>query len=175
MESALIGLAGVLLGIFLNEYFRKKNRIENYSINIFERRLQVYEGLHKKLYEASFLIHESIETDTLTREEKHAVIEKSNLEVMNYMDEHDFYLNEDIIVHCGATLVGMTDIIDIEDEDNRNKELNNFMKNFKLARDMIKKESGVEELNKLFKSITRAEYSSDIIDYFRNLKKKHLS
>ena len=31
MESALIGSVEVLIGILITEYFRKRNRIENYS------------------------------------------------------------------------------------------------------------------------------------------------
>ena len=35
---------------------------------------------------------------------------------------------------------------------------------------MIKKESGIEELDKLFRSITRAKHKSDIIDYYNKLQ-----
>jgi hypothetical protein len=45
MEEALIGLLGVLVGLFVNEHFRKTNRIENYSSTVFEKRLKIYEEL----------------------------------------------------------------------------------------------------------------------------------
>ena len=59
METAFIGLLGVLLGVLLNEYFRKKSRIEIYSKEVFQKRLEIYEELYKKM-EDSYLIAQDI-------------------------------------------------------------------------------------------------------------------
>ncbi len=40
MEGALIGLAGLLIGILLNEYYRRKSRIEQYSAQVFEKKVK---------------------------------------------------------------------------------------------------------------------------------------
>jgi len=49
MEEAVIGLLGVLLGIGLGEYLRRKRRLENYSSTVFEKRLALYEELFEKV------------------------------------------------------------------------------------------------------------------------------
>jgi xanthosine utilization system XapX-like protein len=43
MGTALIGLLGVLVGISINEWLRKRNRIETYAARVFDKRLEIYE------------------------------------------------------------------------------------------------------------------------------------
>jgi hypothetical protein len=42
MDSALIALIGVLIGILTNEYLRRNNRIEKYSEKLFDKKLEIY-------------------------------------------------------------------------------------------------------------------------------------
>ena len=43
------GLAGVLVGSGLSEFFKRSNRIENYAPRVFEKRMEIYEQLFRKL------------------------------------------------------------------------------------------------------------------------------
>jgi hypothetical protein len=45
MDTALVGLVGLLVGMLITEHFRKRSRIEQFSGRIFEKRLTVYEKL----------------------------------------------------------------------------------------------------------------------------------
>jgi hypothetical protein len=49
MEEALIGLVGVIVGLVLSEYFRRRARLESYSSVLFAKRLGAYEILDKKI------------------------------------------------------------------------------------------------------------------------------
>lgn len=55
MESALIALVGVLAGILLNEYFRKRNLVEVYSQKVFDKHLKVHEDL-LNIFRCSYLV-----------------------------------------------------------------------------------------------------------------------
>lgn len=172
MESALIGLVGLLIGIVLNEYLRRRHRIEQYSVRIFDKRLEIYEGLMSKVSEASSLMDDIIENSELNDEERRAIAFEAGLNVMEYTDKNDMYLNNEIVLHCGGPFIGALDIFDMSKGEEKSNQIKEFKKGIKITCDMIKKESGIEELNKLFKSITKARHGSPIIDYYRLLKKK---
>ncbi len=168
MTEALIGLAGILIGLLINEHFRKTNRIENYSSKVFDKRLEIYEKLMLLVHEKSSLVTELIEE--ITKDVAHEACFKAGLDVMEYCDINQLYLNEEIIVHIGATFVGTGDMIDA-DKESKKIQLQNFRMSVLEAKEMIKAESGIEELNDLFKKITKAKHNSPIITYFREAKK----
>ena len=70
MTEALIGVIGLLLGILLGEYFRRGRRIELYSKEIFQKRLQIYEELYKKIGEAKKIADDIIENPKYSKEER---------------------------------------------------------------------------------------------------------
>lgn len=174
MTETLIGLAGILIGLLLNEYFRKTNRIENYSSKVFDKRLEVYEQLMVHVHEKSTLVTEIIENyetlEEITEDIAHEACFKAGLDIMEFCDLNQLYLNEEITVHIGATFVGTGDMIDA-DKESRETQLQKFRLSIGGAKEMIKAESGIEELNELFKKITKAKHSSPIIEYFRESKK----
>jgi hypothetical protein len=49
MNSSLIGIVGILLGILVTEYFNRRKRVEVYAQKVFEKRLEVYDTLIKLL------------------------------------------------------------------------------------------------------------------------------
>ena len=63
MDGALIGLVGLLIGGLLNEHYRRKSRIEKYSSQVFEKRINIYEGLMSEIKLASSIINELIENN----------------------------------------------------------------------------------------------------------------
>ncbi len=66
MEQALIGLGGLLIGLFISEYFRRRSRVEVYAQGLFQKRLNVYEKLYSKLVTAREVASDVIENPSLT-------------------------------------------------------------------------------------------------------------
>ncbi len=104
MEEALIGLVGVLLGIGLGEYFRRKSRLENYSTTVFGKRLGLYEQLFEKVSHYCAVATEVLENSRLTKEERHQLVSDAILEVAQFCDAHELYFEEEITVHCVSLL-----------------------------------------------------------------------
>lgn len=170
MEEALIGLAGLLIGILLSEYYRRNSRIEMYSAQVFEKRLNIYEGLMSEIQHAAGIISELVENKDLSIEEKKDIAFCAGLKVPQYADKYQFYLDEEITVHCSMAFVGTADIF--EDPINES-ELNNFRKSIKEAYEMIRIESGVAELDGLFRSITKSSPGGQLIEGYRAIKKSY--
>lgn len=174
MQQALIGLLGVLMGLLINEHFRRHNRIEAFSSRIFDKRLEIYEKLMALLDNAAGIIEEVLENDDLSKYEKNAICHPTGLELMEFCDANQLYLNDEITVQIGGTFANVADIIDIEDPDDKANEILRFRRSIGDTKKMIKAESGIQELNNLFLRITKAKHSSPIIDYYRSIKKNRI-
>ena len=172
METALIALVGVLLGIVLNEQLRRRNRIENYSTSVFERRLSLYEELFRRVSMYSEVATEVIENDELTKEQRHEAVSFAIHEVAGFCDEHELYINEELTVHCVPILMGVEDIYYIDNKDEKERELERFRNNLLAAKRMIRKEAGIADLDKLYRSITKPKHAGPIIEYYRKKKKE---
>ena len=96
MEKVAVGLLGVLLGILINEYFRRNARIEKYSDKIFEKRLEIYENFAKEISTANSVITELTNAEELSVEDKKEIAFQAGLKVVEYTDKYEFYLNEEI-------------------------------------------------------------------------------
>ncbi|PHI35208.1 hypothetical protein CBQ28_20545 [Pseudoalteromonas sp. GCY] len=70
MEKIVVGLIGVLLGVLLNEYFRRNARIEKYSEKVFEKRLEVYESFSKEISLAASVISNLVDSEDFNAEQK---------------------------------------------------------------------------------------------------------
>jgi len=66
--------------------------------------------------------------------------------------------------------MSVDEIPSIKDEALRTLQMATFQQDFGDAKQMIKEESGLEEIDKLFRSITKPKYSSRLIDYYRELQ-----
>ncbi len=172
MTTALIGFVGILLGIVLNEQLRRRNRIENYSTVVFERRLDLYEELFRRVCHYSEVATEVIENDDLTKEQRHGVVSCALHEVAGFCDEHDLYINDEIALHCMCIIVGIEDVYYIEDEDEKKQEIKHFQNNLLAAKRMIRKETGIADLDKLYRSIIKAKHSSPIIERYHKIMKE---
>lgn len=172
MEAALIGLAGLLLGIVLNEQLRRRNRIENYSTSIFDKRLDLYHQLYNLVGECSPIATEVIENEKLSEEERHDLVSAGVMAIASFCDENELYLNEEIALHAVSLLMGVEDIHGIEDKEEREEEIKRFRENLLLAKKMIRKESGIKDIDNLFSSITKPKHSSAIIEHYRETKKE---
>jgi len=175
METALIGLIGILLGIFVSEFIRRKNRIETYSNAVFEKRLNAYEGLFQLINESQSIGNEVINNLDYSEDERKDIWTQVILKVGNYCDNNALYLNEDIIVHSMASLMGIEEIAEINDINKKDNAIKMFEKSTRDAKIMIKKETGLSEIEKVYKKISKANPKSDIINYFEKLKEEKIS
>lgn len=94
------------------------------------------------------------------------------MEVVEFMSKNQFYINEELVVHIGATFVKPGDIIEESDQNTKADLISDFNEQIKDAQKMIVDEIGISKINKSFKSITKVKHSSPIIDYYRELKRE---
>ena len=171
MTTALIGVIGLLLGILIGEYFRRSSRIELYSKEIFQKRLHIYEELYRKIGEARRIADDIIENPKYSKEERKELLSEVILDLAEYTDENNLYINDDVAVHCIATWMDVDNIYYIKDSKEKQKELEKFGNNCSKITSIIRKETGLERIEKLFRIVSKPKYRSDIIDYYRDVKK----
>lgn len=172
MIVALIGMIGLLLGILLGEYFRRSSRIELCSKEIFQKRLQIYEELYRKIGEATRIADDIIENPKYSKDERKELLSEVIFDLAEYTDENSLYINDDVAVHCIATWMGVENIYYIKDSKEKQKELEKFRNNCSKITSIIRKETGLERIEKLFRAVSKPKYRSDIINYYRDVKKK---
>ena len=171
MEKALIALAGVLIGILLNEHFRKRSRIETYSQRIFDKRLEVYEGLMAIIQESYNVASEVIENSELSKENRHTIISGAIVPLAKYTDDNALYLDSYIGAQATALLMGVEDIQDIEDKLEKESAISRFRADYKATKEIIIADSGVAEVNKHFEAISKSNPSTPIIEYIKKHEK----
>ncbi|MFA4987570.1 MAG: hypothetical protein WC712_13390 [Candidatus Brocadiia bacterium] len=171
MESALIGILGVLLGILLNEAIRRNRRIEDFGMRVFDKRLKIYEELYSKINKAVEVANVVVEEVGHTKEQRHGMMSEVILDLAGFCDEHAMYLNDEIALHSTGSFVGAEDIFELKPAAKKHA-LERFREDVKLAKEMIRKESGIVDIERHFTSITQAKHSSRLIEYYRELKSK---
>jgi hypothetical protein len=172
MTEAVIAIASLLLGVGINELVRRSNRIESYSPYIFEKRFKVYEQLWEKLQAGNEKAGNIIADDSLTAAQRHALVSEIIMDVAGYCDQNELLLNEEVAIQCCTVFMGVEDIKPELKERQRKKLEHHFRGEFKHAVEMIRAEAGLERMDKLFRSITRPKHTSDIVDFYREEKKK---
>lgn len=172
IEAALIGLVGVLLGILINEILRRKNRIEGYAARVFDKRLEIYEGLYERIGVAGEVAIDLIENPEYSSEQRHELVSTAIHAIATWCDTNDMYINEELTVHCVPLLMGVEDIYEIADAEEKDDRIKQFREDFRRAKKMIRKEAGIEDIERMFSSIVRPKRSSAIIDHYRSQKKK---
>jgi hypothetical protein len=172
METALIGLTGVLIGIFINEILRRRNRIESYAGRVFDKRLEIYEGLYQRVASLGRLSTDLIENSTYSPEKRHQIVSVAVHDIAGWCDDNDMYINEELAVHCVPLLMGIEEIYDMKDEAAKQDRITQFRENLRAAKKMLRKESGIEGIEKLFSIITKPQRSSSIIEAYREEKER---
>jgi len=167
--APLFGIVGVAIGAFLNEFLRHRNRRELYAPKIFEKRLAAYEELVEKINEGSHVASEVISRDDLSAEQRHDLISVVVHSVGEFVEKNQLYLDEDLTVHCMALFMGVEEIHDAA-ENEKEDLLNHYYEMRKEALRMVAEDSGVAEINRLFKSINKPRIDGSLIQYYRNLK-----
>ncbi|PHI35207.1 hypothetical protein CBQ28_20540 [Pseudoalteromonas sp. GCY] len=89
---------------------------------------------------------------------------------MEFTDKHSFYLNEEIMLHCGMVFVEASNIFD--DTIDADK-LKDFRKGIKDAQLMIRSESGLTEMDNFFSKLTKSTPGGKLIEGYRAIKKQY--
>lgn len=169
--ASVVGIVGVVVGVLLNELMRRRNRRELYAPRIFEKRLTAYEGLIEQIDQGSKVAKEVIESDDLSEEQRHDAISVVVLEMAEFTEKNRLYLDEDLIVHCVGLFMGVEDIHDASEEDGQ-KLRDQYRHMRKEAFRMAVEDSGVAEINRLFKAINTPKIDGALIRYFRAAKRE---
>jgi hypothetical protein len=172
MESALIGLAGLLIGALLSEYFRRSNRIEVYSQKIFERRLEIYEQLMKLVQEAYQVGGDVLGDTELTEDERHEIVSAAIIKIAVYVDENALFVNEYIAADVTALLIGVEEIPKIRSKKDREAAVSRFREHYKAVKQNILEESGIRQINDHLKIVSRSKLDSPIIRRLKELEKE---
>jgi hypothetical protein len=172
MESALIGLLGVIVGLLITEYFHRKRRIEAYSSEIFAKQLKIYEGLNSRLTDCAERAGDIIENPEYSEQERQELWSSVVLDLADYIDANSLYIDEDIAIHCMTTVIGVDDIFSIQDEDQKRAEIRDFYQELRNAREMMREETGLSAASKLFRSITQAKHQSPYISHAHEVRKR---
>ena len=174
--GALLGFAGLLIGVLGSEYFRRRSRIEGYSKEIFLKRLEVYEVLYEKLNDADDLASEFEKEDIGENDVQNlvALTHALVLDTAQFGDRNGLYINEEIFVQCMGTLMLIPSEGTPEElQTFRNEEAKSFRESSHATKQMIKEETGLGELERLFRGITRAKHDSEYLRYFRAKKREY--
>lgn len=168
--SGIFGICGVLVGVFGNELLRQKRRIESYSTHVFEIRLTKYEELTALMLAAYHIASEVMDNCQYSIDERHALISSAIFPIAEFTDKNDLYLNSDISAHCIATFMGAEDVCGIQDANEKERAKQDIRNMYKSARQMIREDSGVAEIEKLFQKITKPKLSGPVIERIRYLR-----
>lgn len=172
MQSALIGLLGVFVGILLTELFRKQSRVEQFWSPVFAKRLDAHEALYKKVQSSYCVLCELYENNEYPIEERHEMAVADGMSLMNLLDEHDLFLGEKLTVHIGMLWVGSAGIFSKEfDEKTRDEMFGKFRESYKETKDLIKKSSGISKIDENVSKALKSKLSSNYINTYMKLKK----
>lgn len=168
--TSLVGLAGVVLGVLLNEAIRRTRRIESFAPKLFEKRLERYEELLALIHAGYHIADDVMTNPAHSYEDRHNHIASAILKIANFADREELYIEPDLGAHCVATFMGAEDVLSIEDDRERAEAQRQILLMYKQARRMIREDAGVLRIEKLFRSIHNPRIASPVIDRIRYLR-----
>ena len=171
MESALIGLVGILLVIILGEYFHRNKRIEVYSQKVFDRRLSVHEELYTIFVEGGEVVSEAMTNTNLNETERKSLVSSVIHSLCTFMDTNAFYLNEDVMVQVATAYMGAEDVLNYDDDVNIATAKEKVYKSSRATKEIILQESGATEVFKHFSTVSKSKPDSAVIRYFKSIKR----
>ena len=171
LSGPLIGMLGVVVGTVLNEYLRRSRRVEEYSLDIFKKRLEAYETLMSLINDGSELASEAIDEPDLSPEERHDLVSAAIGPIALFVDRKVLYIDEELGAHCVALFMGTEDIHDAP-ESEKQQLIDNYYKMRQETYRMISEDSGLAQLNKLFRSINRPKITSPVIERIKYLRQE---
>jgi hypothetical protein len=173
ITGAIIGLVGVMLGLLISEYFRRRSRIEDYAKEVFTKRLKIYEELYLKMSNARRVASDVIQSSSLSEDERKEIWSDVVFDVATFNDTNELFINEDIAFHCLVTLIGVDDIYYLKDADEKEVEKEKFYRNSVKTIGMIRDETRLEQIDQYFGALTKARHRSEYIELYEAARKKY--
>ncbi|MDC4533618.1 hypothetical protein OHV54_12010, partial [Acinetobacter baumannii] len=99
----------------------------------------------------------------------HNIVSKVILELADFIDVIEFYLDERLVVQVMTLFMGTEEIL--PDSADREEKISTFRKDLKITKKMIIDESGVTQAVNSFRKVSKSKPTSSIISYFESLKK----
>jgi len=169
--SAAIGIVSLIIGALLNEFMRRSNRRELYAPKVFEKRLAAYEGLIEQIQHGSKVAARVIENNEFSQKQRLDLISVVVHGMAEFTDKHLLYLDEELTVQCMALFMGVENIYAAE-EDGKQELLDHYRQMRKESLRMAVEDSGVAEINRLFKAINKPKIDGELIRYFLRAKRE---
>lgn len=169
--SVPIGLTVVPLCITLGEILRWWQRAEQFAAEIFAKRLEAYDTLLALLYGGYQISNGVIENPELSSAEQHELISAAIMRIAEHTMHNIFYINEELGAHCTTLFMGVEDLRDLPEPEQKQRLLQ-FRSEWKETRRMILEDSGAIQVNYLFRGINRPRITSPLIDRIRELRRQ---
>ncbi len=167
--AGFFGILGTLTGIFVTEYFKRKDRVSLYSDTIFKKKLDIYDKLYLKLQDVYKTADTLLADQTMSIKEKHEIWQPKSLEIGEYLDTYSLYINDDIAAHCMGALIAVDDYLDM---DPKERDLKQYYEDRQASYKLIKEDSGIGRINNFFNMVNKPKLESDIIDYLNEVRMK---
>lgn len=159
-------------GYIISEIIRRMNRAENFNTQIFNKRLDIFSELYciwNNTYEnVSNFFHDILDnkftSDIDLHEEQLRIVEP----LLKFLDEKALFFSQELCVQCGAAFLRPDEYT----EETCQKYLELIQEQNKIVTKMIRDESGLTMLNKNIKGIIGYRHKSELITYFKRIKKK---
>lgn len=139
---------------------------------MFERRLEVYESLMVLLQSGYDIANEVMENEQLSNEDRHVLISEAIISIATFTDKHGLYIDKYVAAHMTSALMGAEDVLTEVDDKKRETLVNTIYSNYKIAKEIVLTESGAEEINKHFRSISGSKPTSAVLERIKDLEKR---
>jgi hypothetical protein len=171
LAPAIVGIAGIPLGVLLGEFVRRRQRAEQFASALFARRLEAYEILMRLLQEGGRLAEQVMSDPNLSADQRHELISTAIMPIAEHSDANVLYIDEELGAHCTALFMGVEDIPDLP-EDVRDERIAEYRHQLRETRRMIFEDSGIEKVKAIFRAINRPRISSPVIERIRELRRE---
>lgn len=131
---------------------------ENKNSNLYDKRIKVYEKLYYEIREVDSLIRELIDTKELSNNEKKEAAFYLGLQIAQFTDDNGFYLQNEIVVQCIGTFIGVDDIFCTENEKNK-EYLDTYNSNIRASQELLKSVNSEGLIDTSRKTALMAYYS----------------
>jgi len=171
LVPSLIGLIGVVAGILLSEFVRRRQRAEQFASTIFARRLDAYEALLQLLDEGGEIADRVVVDESLSAPARKELIGSAILPIAKFCDRNRLFIDEELGAHCTALFMGVEDLQSLPASE-REAEISAHQHGRRDTLRMIREDSGVARIDKLFRSINRPRITSPVIERIRELRRE---